>query len=577
MQWSRLGLINPTGRIHGLNGLLRWSIAILVAVTAAASVHAQLVPHLPEESFDYAGIVLPDHYRFSNFPGGRRTGGAAVDHDNTPTGNAVTNPGATLGRVLFYDKTLSANGTTSCSSCHLQEHGFADPRRRSTGFEGGLTRRHSMSLTNARFYREGKFFWDERAVTLEDQVLMPFQDPVEMGLTLDQLETLVRSQSYYPALFEAAFGSPRVDSDRIARALAQFVRSIVSLDSKYDRGRIQVANPQADFPNFSTLENEGKRIFMTNGGVGRAPCTVCHNTESFSLINPAANRNRRTDASNNGLDAVSIADRGVAETTNNDRDTGEFKSPSLRNVGVGAPYMHDGRFATLEEVVDHYSSGMQAHSNLAVALRTSNGEPRHYSFSVRERAALVAFLHTLTDDTLLTDVKFSDPFVDPQLPVITQVTASVMPLLTISDHAWVAITGRNLAESTLAWAGSTSGDTGFPHSLGGVRVTINAEPAQIGSASPSQILVLAPTSTLLSNVEVRLTNPLGTSGIMTSIRPEAPPAAPQSSIAASQPSRAAATTWIGTAQGWFFRVVVPSAGLERWFPRWRTRASRLAG
>ena len=392
MRCPRLSVFGPPDGIHRLHCLLRWSLAILAASATADGVRGQHWPQLPDESFDYAGIVLPDHYHWSNFPGGRRTGGAAIDHDNTPTSNTVTNEGATLGRVLFYDKTLSANGTISCSSCHLQQHGFTDPRRRSTGFEGDLTRRHSMSLTNARFYRDGRFFWDERATTLEDQVLMPFQDPVEMGLTLDQLETLVRSQPYYPALFKAAFGSPRVDSDRIARALAQFVRSIVSVDSKYDRGRIQVASPQADFPNFSALENEGKRVFMTNGGVGRAPCTVCHNTESFSLIDPAANRNRRTGASNNGLDAVSTADRGVAETTNNDRDAGDFKSPSLRNVGVGAPYMHDGRFATLEQVVDHYGSGMQAHSNLAVALRGPGGEPRHYRFSEREKAALVAFL-----------------------------------------------------------------------------------------------------------------------------------------------------------------------------------------
>ena len=577
MQLCRLGADNPTVRIRGLNRLVRWSLAILTAATALDGANAQIGPHLPEGPFDYAGIVLPDHYRSSNFPGGRRSRGVAVDYDNTPASNRVTNEGATLGRVLFYDKTLSANGTISCSSCHLQEHGFTDPRPLSTGFEGGLTRRHSMSLTNARFYREGKFFWDERAMTLEDQVLMPFQDPVEMGLTLDQLETLVRSQSYYPALFEAAFGSPRVDSDRIARALAQFVRSIVSLDSKYDRGRIQVARPQADFPNFSALENEGKRIFMTNGGVGRAPCTVCHNTESFSLVNPGRNRNRSTGASNNGLDAISIDDLGVAETTGNDRDRGSFKSPSLRNVGVGAPYMHDGRFATLEQVVDHYSSGMQAHSNLAVALRRSNGEPEHYNFSTREKTALVAFMHTLTDDTLLTDVKFSDPFIDPELPVITQVINSAIPLRTIADHEWVAITGRNLAESTLAWAGSASGITGFSNTLGGVSVTINEAPAPIGSVSPSQLLVLAPTSALTGEVEVHLTNSLGSSDLMTSIKQEVPPAVSQSSTSDSRGGREAATTWFGSVRGWFFRVAVPRVGLQRWFPRWRTRGSPAAG
>ncbi len=526
----------------------------------------QTGPYLPERPFDYSGIVLPDYYRSSNFPGGRRTRAAAVAYDNTPVSNRVTNEGATLGRVLFYDKTLSANGTISCSSCHLQEHGFADPEPLSTGFSGGLTRRHSMSLTNARFYGAGKFFWDERAMTLEDQVLMPFQDPVEMGLTLEQLETLVRSQPYYPALFKAAFGSSMVDSDRISRALAQFVRSIVSFDSKYDRGRSQVASARTDFPNFSTLENQGKRIFMTNGGAGTAPCTVCHNSESFALASPRGGRNRGTGASNNGLDAVSVADQGVAETTNNRRDTGTFKSPSLRNVGVSAPYMHDGRFATLEQVVDHYSSGIKAHPNLARALRTSTGEPEHYNFSTQEKAALVAFLHTLTDDTLLTDAKFSDPFIDLESPVITQVINSATNRRPIADQTWVAITGRNLAESRLARAGSTSGSAEIPDSLGGVSVTINTVRAPIESVSPSRILVLAPAGTLAGAVDVQVTNSRGSSNVTTTVKPEVLPALSQSSTSGSQRGPERAPTWTRSIRDWFFRVAVPRGGLQRWFP-----------
>ena len=411
---------------------------MLAAAAVLGGADREAGPFLPEIPFDYEGIALPGYYRSSNFPGGRRTRGSAVDLDNTPDSNAVTNEGATLGRVLFHDKRLSANGSISCSSCHLQEHGFTDPERRSKGFAGGLTRRNSMGLTNARFYRAGKFFWDERATTLEEQVLMPIQDPVEMGLTLEQLESLVRSQPYYPALFKAAFGSTAIDSGRIARALAQFVRSIVSFNSRYDQGRRMVSSPLADFPNFTDQENHGKRVFMTNGGVGRAPCTVCHQTESFSSASPGRGRNRGrvTDASNNGLDASSADDHGVAETTGASRDEGNFKSPSLRNVAVGAPYMHDGRFATLEEVVEHYSTGIQAHPNLAAALRGGldsrrlfrgrlglselgrafdriRGTPERYGFSSQERAALVAFLHTLTDETLLTDEKLSDPFIDP--------------------------------------------------------------------------------------------------------------------------------------------------------------------
>ena len=413
--------------MRGLEKLARWSLAILAMTTALDGADPQNGPYLPRVPFDYADIVLPDYYRSSNFPGGRRTRGSAADLDNTPGSNRITNDGATLGRILFYDKSLSANGTISCSSCHQQEHGFTDPDRLSKGFAGGLTRRHSMGLTNARFYRSGKFFWDERAMTLEDQVLMPFQDPVEMGLTLERLEALVRSRPYYPSLFAAAFGSGRIDSDRIARALAQFVRSIVSVNSKYDRSRRQVGSPLTDFPNFSREENLGKRIFMTNGGVGRAPCTICHQSESFSLVSRRRNRNRVTDASNNGLDDSSDADRGVAQTTGQSRDAGKFKSPSLRNVGVGAPYMHDGRFATLEEVIEHYSTGIQAHANLDPALRGSFvtlWTPERYSFSSQEKAALVAFLHTLTDETLLSDERFSDPFIDPGGSMITGVVGS---------------------------------------------------------------------------------------------------------------------------------------------------------
>ena len=392
------------------------TVLLLLASGALLGADLQAGPDLPDVPFDYAGIVLPDHYWSNNFPGGRRNRAAAIDYDNTPANNAVTNDGATLGRVLFYDRKLSANGTIACSSCHIQRHGFTDPKKLSKGFEGGLTRRHSMSLINARFYGAGKFFWDERAATLEDQVLMPFQDPLEMRLTLAQLENLVRAQPYYTTLFEAAFGSPRIDSHRISRALAQFVRSIVSFNSRYDQGRVLVGSPVADFPNFSDQENQGKRIFMTNGGIGRTPCTVCHSSESFSLVAPRGNRNRLTGASNNGLDAISVADRGIAETTNNRRDTGKFKSPSLRNVGVGAPYMHDGRFATLEEVIDHYSTGIKAHPNVSAALRENNRTPEGYNFSTQEKAALVAFLHTLTDATLLSEEKFSDPFIDPHVP-----------------------------------------------------------------------------------------------------------------------------------------------------------------
>ena len=185
---------------------------------------------LPATPYDYTTLNLPVHLTTNFLLGPGQN--AAADNDNTPADNPTTDAGATLGRVLFYDQKLSANGTISCASCHQQDKGFSDDVALSLGFEGGETRRHSMSLINARWYGRGRFFWDERAATLEEQVLMPFQDPVEMGMTLEQVVSAVQSQDYYDTLFEEAFGSTEVNADRIARPLAQFVRGLDSTQSK---------------------------------------------------------------------------------------------------------------------------------------------------------------------------------------------------------------------------------------------------------------------------------------------------------------------------------------------------------
>ncbi len=361
---------------------------------------SETVLNLPETPYDYTTIDLPAHLTTNVLLGPGQN--AAADNDNTPASNPTTNEGATLGRVLFYDKKLSANGTISCASCHKQEKGFSDDATFSLGFEGGTTRRHSMSLINARWYGRGRFFWDERAATLESQVLMPFQDPVEMGMTLEEVVSAVQSQSYYPALFEEAFGTSEINSDRIARALAQFVRSIVSVNSRYDEGRQSVNIPTADFPNFSASENNGKRLFFLPVPLGGGGCVGCHSTEAF--INPD------NGTTNNGLDAASTDDLGVFEAINNPAFLGTFKVPSLKNIALTAPYMHDGRFRTLEEVVEHYNSGVQDHPNLGGALRDENGQPIRLNFTEQEKTDLVNFLKTLTDEEISRDVKFSDPF-----------------------------------------------------------------------------------------------------------------------------------------------------------------------
>lgn len=343
--------------------------------------------NLPANSFNYANILLPGHFLDNQLQ----------QEDNTPNNNPITNAGATLGRVLFYDTKLSANNTVSCASCHVQANGFSDPNTLSIGFEGGLTGRNSMGLSNAKFYQNGRFFWDERAATLEDQVLMPIQDEVEMGLTLDELVSKVAAEEYYEILFTRAFGDATVTSDRISRAMAQFIRSMVSYESRFDQGMAQVNNPGQNFPNFTPSENLGKNLFFSN----RTRCNDCHDTNAMVGDAPR----------NNGLDAI-LTDFGVGGVTGNNNDNGEFKVGSLRNIELTAPYMHDGRFETLGEVIDHYDDGVQNSPDLDNRLRVQGGQVRRLNLTPAERQALIDFLLTLTDNNFITDEKYSDPFIN---------------------------------------------------------------------------------------------------------------------------------------------------------------------
>jgi cytochrome c peroxidase len=340
--------------------------------------------------------------------------------DSTPADNPTTDAGATLGRVLFYDRRLSKNGSVACASCHQQAKGFSDPRAKSIGFAGEETARHSMPVVDTRFYRRAKYFWDERAASLEDQVLTPIQSDVEMGMTLDELVSRVSSTDYYPPLFRAAFGDDAVTSDRIAKALAQFVRSIVSYRSRWDAAVAQVSSIAGDLPGLTAEENLGKRIFFGQDAPGtRGLCGTCHlMANELAFVPPGA----PAQAQNNTAvfyvvapadDGLGTADEGVGAIDGVAADDGKFKAPSLRNVALRGPYMHDGRFATLEEVVDHYDSGLAADPNLDPALRDgppTSGAPIRLHLDAEQKAALVAFLKTLSDDTLATDERFSNPF-----------------------------------------------------------------------------------------------------------------------------------------------------------------------
>ena len=328
-------------------------------------------PNLPAASFKYSDASSPLVPWYNGVS------------DNTPVTNQTTDAGATLGRVLFYDTRLSANDGTSCASCHIQKFGFADTTRLSTGFNGGHTDRHAMALGNARFYQRGRFFWDERAATLEDQVLQPIQNAVEMGMTLTNLTTKLNATPYYGPLFTAAFGTSEITSDRISRALAQFVRSLVTSGSRFDAS---FATAPPNFSNLTAQEQLGFQLFT-----GVAGCAACHGT-------PA---NISDDIHNNGLDAT-VTDVGAGQ--------GRFKAPSLRNVAVRSPYMHDGRFRTLPEVVAFYNTGVQDNPNLDRRLRGPNGGVKRLNLTLAESNALVAYLGTLTDSSFLTAAKFSDPY-----------------------------------------------------------------------------------------------------------------------------------------------------------------------
>ncbi|MEM7456438.1 MAG: cytochrome c peroxidase [Planctomycetota bacterium] len=380
------------------------ALCLLSAIfISPSSLRGQDEPVLPETPFEYSDMSrLPLHFTDPDYPFG-----AIAPADNQPGSNMVSDAGATLGRVLFYDKRLSANDTVSCASCHQQENGFSDPLPFSLGFNGGLTGRHSMGLANGRYYDNGRMFWDERAASLEQQVLQPIQDSVEMGMDLTTLEAKLAATSFYPQLFEDAFGDPNINSFRIGRALAQFVRSLISYESKFDEA-LQAGNyPNPDFQAvFTPSELRGLALYQPTPGGGRSlRCDVCHGTatQTMGRAGEPGGPPPGPFAVNNGLDLDTSADQGAGN--------GRFKSNSLRNIEVTAPYMHDGRFQTLEEVVEFYNSGIQNHPNLAPQLRVNgNGPPIRFNMTQQEKDDLVAFLKTLTDHEFLQRDEFSDPF-----------------------------------------------------------------------------------------------------------------------------------------------------------------------
>lgn len=328
-------------------------------------------------------------------------------------GNPVTDTGATLGRVLFYDPALSIDDTVSCSSCHVQSHGFSDPRLVSEGVEGGVTGRHSMRLINTAFNAEQNFFWDERASSLENQTTQPLQDENEHGFSgqngradLDALILKLEGEDYYQELFTYAFGDANITEPRLQAALGQFVKSIQSFDSKFDAGRAQVAGNRQNFPNFTVDENAGKRLFMDEPGIGGAGCNTCHRAPEFDI---------RQNSRHNGV-------VGVANSVT-EFDLTNTKAPSLRDVvkpggAPNGPFMHDGSLATLMDVINHYDEIIATTSNPSSTEFSStiddflnfNGMLQDLNLTETQKAQMVAFLGTLTGSNVYTDEKLSDPF-----------------------------------------------------------------------------------------------------------------------------------------------------------------------
>ena len=325
---------------------------------------------------------------------------------------------AALGRVLFYDKSLSRDRSVACASCHKQDRAFADDVAFSGGIEGQRSLRNSMALANvaslSAHYSPLKgvtppFLWDHRASSVADLSRMAFTNEHEMGMTMPQVVEQVKNQVYYPYLWSQAYGDTEITEAKVLEAISEFVGTIGSSNAQLDQA---MASAQQDFdmPNnlkldtaiviqhlyygtvidtsitlvavglkgLSSSQNKGREIFIAN-------CTKCH-----SPIRPF----QEVFAACNGLD-MNYKDAGMASSTGRAEDAGVFKSPSLRNIALTAPYMHDGRFQTLEEVVEHYATGVKRSATLDpnLAKHPDGGVP----LSTADKSALVAFLKTLTD------------------------------------------------------------------------------------------------------------------------------------------------------------------------------------
>lgn len=318
------------------------------------------------------------------------------NHYNIPIHNPMSEEAVSLGRMLFYEKILSRDTTLSCASCHQQKKAFTDGRKFSKGFHGQLSQRSAMSLVNLLWV--DSFFWDGRALSLEEQALIPIQDTTEMNLTLEEVILRLEATEPYPKLFKKAFGQKKITIENIAKAIAQFERTLISANSRYDKIVKGEVIP-------TEQEQRAIELFMTHpipeAGLRGANCGDCHGSHLTTL----------NTFHDNGLDATPF-DAGRQNITKNSFDFGKMRVPSLRNIALTAPYMHDGRFKTLEEVLDHYNEHLQNSPNLDPLLMEASNEinGKTLKLTEQEKKDILVFLHLLTDEEFINNDTFSNPF-----------------------------------------------------------------------------------------------------------------------------------------------------------------------
>ncbi len=313
-----------------------------------------------------------------------------------PSNNAMDKNKVELGRMLFYEKMLSKDSSLSCGSCHHQEFAFSDNIVLSEGFDGKVGNRNTMAIVNMVF--EKSFFWDGRAASLEEQALDPIENPVEMNLSLEKAIQRLQGSKLYQQKFEECFGANNINKENLAKAISQFERTLISSTSPYDlykQGKGELTEQ----------EKRGEILFFTHPdpviGLRGGNCGDCHSGPLTT--------NRLF--SNNGLESP-IIDLGREDVTNNSLDKGKFKIPTLRNIELTAPYMHDGRFNTLEEVMEHYNEHIQQSPTLDNLITEASNEVNgnNLALTAQEKEDIIAFLKTLTDQNFIENPAFADPF-----------------------------------------------------------------------------------------------------------------------------------------------------------------------